>query len=243
MPVRSGDGDDVTALHKFALGSDGYPPLLARIKGPPAELYLRGDARALALPCITIVGTRRATDPGRCAAWAAGGTVAGLGACVVSGLAVGCDGEAHGGALAAGGATVAVLAHGLDRPVYPSEHAMLAGDILGGGGALVSEYPDGTPPEPRRFVERDRVQAGLSIATVLVESDERGGSFHALRAARDAGRPVFAILSHDERFLQSGARRAEREFGATVVRSTRELAAALGPLVEVWRAESKEGGR
>jgi DNA processing protein len=230
-------------MSSFALrlGGPGYPPPLARIPGPPPALYVKGDPRALLGPCVAVVGTRGASAAGRRAAFAIGERLAGLGVCVVSGLALGIDGEAHGGALVAGGCTVAVLAHGLDRPAYPPAHAPLAGDIVAGGGALVSEYPDGTPVAGWRFVKRDRIQAALGLAVVLVESGERGGSFHALKAAKALGRPIFAVSSAGAGFKREGMCRAIDEFGARRVHSMAQLALGALQIVERWRAESREG--
>ncbi len=205
------------------LGAPGYPASLAAIRDPPKRLYVRGDVGALAGPSVAVIGTRKASAAGKRCAFTSGSQLALRGIVVVSGLALGIDAEAHLGALAAKGAgTVAVLAHGLHM-AYPAGHLTMARDIASGGGALVSEYPDGTPPAPVQFVARARIQAGLARAVVLVESHRHGGSFHTLRYAREMGRPIFAVWSDAPGFSTAGAERARDEFGATVMRSTGEL--------------------
>lgn len=221
------------------LGASAYPTALARIKGPPLRLYVRGDLAALAGPAVAVVGTREASAPGRKAAFAIGERLAAMGLTVVSGLAVGVDCEAHGGCLAAGGRTVGVLAHGLDR-VYPKEHEQLAKDIVSGHGALVTEYAEGTRPSKPTLVWRNRVTTGLCLATVLVESAAQSGSMHSVRFAHEQGRPIFAVNSSAPGFQREGARRAVSEFGARSVLSLSELANAIGSVVEAWRKQGAE---
>jgi DNA recombination-mediator protein A len=111
-------------------------------------------------------------------------------------------------------------------------HAQLARDVWGDGGALVSSYPDGTPPDPARFVERDGLQAALSLAVVLVEAGGGSGSFHAVRDARELGRPVFALSSNAAGFRIGGLERAVTEFGAVAVSSTGALRRHLASLID-----------
>jgi DNA processing protein len=120
--------------------------------------------------------------------------------CVVSGLAEGCDTEGHEGCLAAGGKTIAALAHGFGR-IYPAKNKQLAERILESGGALITEYPPGTPPTRSSFIERDRLQSGLSLGIVVVETDIKGGTMHTVRHARDQGRGIAAI-SHPPEFVK-----------------------------------------
>lgn len=177
------------------LGEPGYPPLLGRAKDAPAALFIRGSDEALRAPkAVAIVGTREPSRYGSRCARKISETLARGGWCVVSGLAAGIDAEAHQGALEGGGKTVAVLAHGLDR-VYPRAHDKLAEEIVLKSGALVSEYPPGAPPARGQFVERDRIQSGLALATLLIESDLDGGAMHTARFAREQGRAVYAMVN------------------------------------------------
>lgn len=164
-----------------------YPELLLLAEDKPALLYVRGDVNAFSKQAIGIIGTREPSDHGKITARRIGVHFASKGWQVVSGLAIGLDTVAHEAALEANGSTVAVLAHGLDT-VYPRKNAALAERIIGAGGLLVSEYSFGTPGFPAHFVERDRIQAALSLAVVMVQSGESGGSWHASRAALRYGR-------------------------------------------------------
>jgi len=170
-----------------------YPErLLGQIHDPPPALWVEGDPAALALDGIAVVGSRKATAYGREVARMMGRELAGEGAAVVSGLARGIDGMAHRGALAARGATVAVLGSGLDR-VYPTEHRSLAGEICRAGGALVSELPPGSSPLPRNFPRRNRIISGLSWGVLVVEADRLSGSLITARLGLEQGREIFAV--------------------------------------------------
>ncbi|HZI38387.1 MAG TPA: DNA-processing protein DprA, partial [Acidimicrobiia bacterium] len=137
---------------------------------PPERLWVRGSLPVA--PCVAIVGTRRATRYGMGLARQMGRAVAGAGWVVVSGLARGIDGSAHRGCLDGGGPGIAVLGCGIDV-WYPPEHQAL-GEDLAKEGAVVSEYPPGTRPEPWRFPARNRIISGLSAAVVVVEAAEKG---------------------------------------------------------------------
>lgn len=145
-----------------------------------------------------IVGTRYPSDFGENAAHNIAKTLAGAGLVVVSGLALGCDAAAHWGALETG-KTVAVLAHGLSVPVYPPENTRLAEQIVEAGGALVCTYQDHVPPERFRFIQRDKVQAGLVGAVIVIETDVNGGTMHAARFAQKHGIPLL-VVKHLQRF-------------------------------------------
>lgn len=169
---------------------DALPRMPAAVR-PPRVLFVRGAVEALAgsRPSVAVVGSRAAPEEARRWADACARALVSRGACVVSGLAHGIDAAAHRAALDAGGRTVAVVAHGLDT-VYPAAHAALAEAIVAGGGAVVSEYPPGTPPDGWRFAARDRVQVGLSRAVVAVHSEPDGGTMHTVAHATRAGVPV-----------------------------------------------------
>lgn len=161
-----------------------YPPLLAGTKDDPFLIFVRGRLAANPNKSVAIIGTREPTSHGVVITQRIATFFALEGWSVVSGLALGCDALAHQAALDARGHTVAVMAHGL-QTVAPARHRKLAEDILANGGALVSEYRFGQAARPEQFVKRDRTQAGMAQGVVMVQSDLKGGSLHASRAALD----------------------------------------------------------
>jgi DNA processing protein len=172
--------------------SPKYPAVLARDHEAPAVLFLKGAAEAVAGRRVAVVGTRRCTRYGADVARQLGRDLAASGVTVVSGLALGVDGAAHEGALAAGAAPpVGVVGSGLDV-VYPRRHARLWAGVAA-AGLLVSEAPLGARPEPWRFPVRNRVIAALGEVVVVVESPSRGGSLHTVDAAVARDRPVMAV--------------------------------------------------
>jgi DNA processing protein len=174
------------------LGHAGYPEVLADDHEAPAVLFSLGDVSVLAGRRVAIVGTRTCTRYGREVAADLGHDLAAAGVRVVSGLALGVDGAAHTGALAAGGgAPVAVVGSGLDV-FYPRRHARLWADVAA-AGVVLSEAPLGAPPEPWRFPVRNRIIAALAEVVVVVESRHVGGSRHTVEAAMARDRPVFAV--------------------------------------------------
>ena len=173
-------------------GDPGFPAQLEADPEPPAVLFARGDPSVLEGRRVAIVGTRRCTRYGRDVAYDLGSDLAARGVRIVSGLALGIDGAAHRGALAAGGAPpVGVVGSGLDV-VYPRSHGSLWSQV-GAAGLLLSEAPLGARPEPWRFPVRNRVIAGLAEVVVVVESAEKGGSRHTVEAAMVRDRPVMAV--------------------------------------------------
>ncbi len=182
-----------TDIQIITAGDSAYPDRLRAIEDPPLVLYVRGRWPDFDLvPGIAVVGTRKATNYGRTTAAALGSTLARAGFITVSGMALGADGEAHRGALRAGGLTVAVLAGGPDV-CYPPQHRSLMGDILL-SGAVVSEYPPGAEPLAANYHNRNRIISGLSVATVVVEAPSyRSGSLITARHALDQGRDVYAV--------------------------------------------------
>lgn len=182
------------ARRVMSLGDPDYPPLLLQTADPPLLLYVQGRVELLAAPAVAVVGSRQASAQGLDNAREFSRQLAEAGLVVVSGLAAGIDGAAHQGALAAGpqaAGTVAVVGTGLDR-VYPPSHRALAHQIAE-AGALLSEYPPGTPPLPEHFPQRNRIIAGLTLGTLVVEAALRSGSLITARMAAEAGRDVFAI--------------------------------------------------
>jgi DNA processing protein len=205
--------------------SPAYPALLRQIPDPPAVLALRGTL-APEEPCIAVVGARRASEYGRRVAAELARGLAQAGVTVVSGLAAGIDAAAHRAALEAGGRTVAVLGTGIDR-TYPSWHAGLAAAIAG-QGALVSEFPCGTPPLAFNFPRRNRLISGLSLGTVVVEAAEESGSLITARYAVDQNRDVFAVPGPLGVAAHHGPHRLIRE-GARLVTRVEDILSELAP--------------
>lgn len=176
-----------------------FPPRLKHIPDPPAILYARGNVACLHDPLsVAVIGTRRPTGYGRQAAFRIARTLAVRGMTIVSGLAAGCDTAGHEGCLAANGRTAATLAHGLDM-VYPPRNKGLAERIVRASGCLLSEYPPGETPQPWYFIERDRLQSGLSRAVVVIETDGMDGTMHTVRFSKRQGR-FLACLVHSAQF-------------------------------------------
>jgi len=166
-----------------------YPSTLAHTADPPLGLFVRG--RLTDGPTVAVVGARRATAYGIQAARGLAEVVAGAGGTVISGMARGIDTAAHAGALAANGTTWAVWAAGPDR-IYPAENRRLA-ESIAHAGALITEYPPGTPPRRHHFLERNRIIAGLSKVVVVVEAAARSGALNTARHAIDDNRDVMAV--------------------------------------------------
>ena len=222
----------------------GYPALLAAIHDPPAVLWLRGEAdpALLGAPAAAIVGARSCSSYGRTVARMLGRDLAGAGVTVVSGLARGIDGEAHRGALEAGGRTVAVLGCGIDRD-YPAVHRGLAAGIIAVGGLIVSEYEPGVDPAPWRFPARNRIIAGLCAATIVVEARERSGALITADFALEDGREVMVVPGEITSALSVGVNALLR-LGATPVTCAGDVLEALGvePLVPARREASSPAG-
>ncbi|MEO8290388.1 MAG: DNA-processing protein DprA [Gaiellaceae bacterium] len=216
---------DVTGVVSLARRDAGYPPLLAELHDPPARVFVRGQAAALAGPCVAVVGARSCSAYGAQVARSLGRDLAAAGVTVVSGLARGVDGEAHRGALEGGGVTVAVLGCGIDRD-YPRSHSELARRIVA-IGAVASEYPPGVEPAPWRFPARNRIIAGLALATVVVEARERSGALITADFALELGRDVFAVPGEITSGLSAGTNDLLRQ-GAAPLTSVSDVLEAIG---------------
>jgi DNA processing protein len=188
-----------------------YPKRLIEIDQPPPVLYLRGDLLPEDDWAVAVVGTRRITGYGRQVAEEISSFLANNGITVISGLARGVDSVAHKSALDAGGRSLAVLGNGVDQ-IYPPEHRRLA-DAIVQHGALISDYPPGTPPDSVNFPPRNRIISGLSQAVVIVEAGERSGALITANFAAEQGRDVFAVPGNinapqskgTNRLIQQGA--------------------------------------
>ena len=166
---------------------------------PPLLLWYRGDFSITQLPGFAVIGTREATPEGVSGGTYLAGEFAKRGFNIVSGLAVGCDTCGHKGALKVGGKTTAILANGLDHnSIYPPENQVLAEEIVQNGGLLISEYRIGTPVNRYSLVARDRLQSGLSLATLVVQTGEHGGTMHAATATLQSNKPLYTIYFKDE---------------------------------------------
>jgi len=216
-------------------GDAAFPRLLRELHDPPPGLFVRGaaDVALLAAPGVAIVGARACSSYGSQVARLLGCELAAAGLTVISGLARGVDGEAHRGALEAGGVTVAVLGCGIERD-YPAAHAQLAARICE-RGLIVSEYAPGIEPAPWRFPARNRIIAGLAVATVVVEARERSGALITADFALEAGREVFAVPGEITASLSVGTNALLR-LGATPLTASADVLEALGiepPVVSV----------
>ncbi len=204
-----------------------YPRLLKEIYDPPIGLYRKGQYD-FKHPCVAIVGSRETTLYGQTVAKKFGAELARLGFCVVSGLARGIDTAAHEGALSVGGKTVAVLGTGLDI-IYPPENLGLYRRIEAGGGAILSEFPLGRRADRQSFAMRNRIVAGMSEATIVVESDVDGGSMITARFAGEHGRLIFAVPGRIDQKTSAGCHQLIRD-GATLLTSVDDLLSELSYL-------------
>jgi DNA processing protein len=237
-------GTDVAALwsaHEAAgvrvllPGEPGWPAPLDDDPEPPLLLSAKGDPTVLDRPRVAVIGTRRCSYAGREVARQLGRELAEAGVCVVSGLALGIDGAAHGGALGGSAPPVGVVATGLDV-VYPRRHAELWRSV-GEVGLLLSEYPLGVWPERWRFPARNRIIAALADVVVVVESHDRGGSMHTVESAMERDRPVMAVPG-SVRSPASAGTNALLAAGCPPVRDATDVLVALGMEPGVWDRSS-----
>jgi DNA processing protein len=197
-----------------------FPPLLAAIEDAPACLFVRGDAECLLAAQLAMVGTRDPTASGRRDAIEFARHFARCGLVITSGLALGIDAASHEGALLGGGRTIAVLGSGLDAP-YPPENAGLA-ERIAAQGALVSEFPPGTPPLKEHFPRRNRLISGLSLGVLVVEAARRSGSLITARLAGAQGREVFALPGSIHNPMARGCHELIRQ-GAKLVETAADV--------------------
>jgi len=219
--LRAAGASVVTAL------DDRYPSALLTVDPRPPVLYVAGDQAAFHGPAVAVVGTRRATGYGRSTAIEIADELARAGVTVVSGLAVGIDGEAHAATVAAGGRSVAVLPSALDR-VYPPRHRDLAARLVASGGALVSELAPGHAPGRPDFARRNRIIAGLAGAVVVVEAPDRSGALLTAAAATEIGREVFAVPGPIDAVASRGCNRLIADHLAVIVTSPAGLLNGIG---------------
>ncbi|MFM2073978.1 MAG: DNA-protecting protein DprA [Pseudomonadota bacterium] len=208
--------------HWLSWADADYPADLLNTPDPPLMLWVQGQRAALSHPFrLAIVGSRNPTPQGQSHARDFAQALGQAGVCVVSGLALGVDGAAHEGALLAQAPTLAVVGTGLDR-VYPRRHTDLARRIAAGGGALISEYPLGTPPLPHHFPRRNRIISGLSEAVLVVQAAMQSGSLITAKQALEQGRDVMAIPGSIHEPQSKGCHALIRQ-GAKLVESARDV--------------------
>ena len=220
---------------------EAYPLALRDAPGAPLVLYVKGDVAALKKPLVAMVGTRRATAYGRDLANRLSYDLCKAGWGIVSGLALGIDAEAHRGALDAGGVTVGVIGSGLDR-FYPEENRELAREIVAKGGAVVSEFPFGRPPDRETFPIRNHVVAALARGVVAVEAPDRSGTLITTGIAADLGRTVMAVPARVDSRMSSGCLKLIRE-GAILVRNADDVLEAMSELLPRRGLETEDGRR
>ena len=208
------------AHHLVGWHAADYPPLLRDSPQPPLALFVDGDPLQLWRPAIALVGSRMPSAGGRDSAGDFATALAGSGLVVASGLAAGIDAAVHRAVLAGAGGTYAVIGTGPDL-AYPRHHRELQAQVAG-RGAVVSEYPPGTPPRSGQFPARNRLLAGLTLGTVVVEAAERSGALITARLASEAGREVFAVPGSIRNPMARSCHRLIRD-GATLATCAEDI--------------------
>ncbi len=206
--------------HIIAYTDTAYPPLLKEIHDPPILLYVIGVKSVLSLAQIAIVGSRKPSQGGAENAMQFAYDLSKAGLTITSGLALGIDGYAHQGALAAKGATIAVLGCGVNV-IYPKKHSTLA-SAISEHGALLSDHPLNSPPLPENFPRRNRLISGLSQATLVVEAALHSGSLITAHFANEQGRNVFAIPGSIHNHQATGCHHLIKE-GASIVSTVQDI--------------------
>ncbi|MGE5850155.1 MAG: DNA-processing protein DprA [Candidatus Methylomirabilota bacterium] len=219
-------------------GDPEYPRRLQEIASAPPVLYLRGTLAPDDDAAVAIVGARRATAYGETVARELAAELARRGLCIVSGLARGIDAAAHRGALDAGGRTLAVLGSGLDQ-VYPAEHKGLAAEVVA-HGAMLSEFPLGTPPARLNFPRRNRIISGLSLGVVVAEAGVDSGALITAHHALEQGREVFAVPGRVHARYSEGCNRLIKA-GAKLVETWEDVLCELAPQVRPSRPRQTVG--
>ena len=205
-----------------------YPPDLRHLSDPPPVLFVRGQLAVESSPSVALVGSRGASAYGRRVARSLARGLSARGVTVVSGMALGIDGEAHAGAIEGGGVTVAVLGGGVET-ARPAAHRRLYRQILQGGGAVIGEWPPGTPAKPFHFPRRNRLLAALTQVVVVVEAGERSGALSTAAHARRLGREVTAVPGPIDRPGHIGSNQLIRD-GCAPILEVRDVLDRVGVL-------------
>lgn len=212
-----------------------YPESLKSLRSFPLALYVKGDVSILKKPSISMVGTRKCTEYGRKMAYKLARDLSMAGWVIVSGLALGIDGESHRGALAAKGLTVGVLGSGLDQ-FYPDENRDLGRDVVKSGGAVISQFPFGRYCDKETFPMRNHIVAALSRGTIAVETPVKGGTLLTCANAAEMGRVVMAVPGPADSRESRGCHKLIRQ-GAILVQSLDDVMEELGQIGEGFRVE------
>jgi DNA processing protein len=228
------------------LDDGSYPNLLREIADPPITLYVRGEWQAcLEQPCVAVIGSRMCSTYGENAAEMLSRDLATRGITIISGFARGIDAAAHKGAIQGKGRTVAVMGTGIDA-IYPRENTRLVREILESGGAVVSQFPLGTPPLKDNFPYRNRIISGLSLGVLIVEASERSGSLITARLATEQNREVMAVPgnitsanSYGTNYLIKAGAKLVQQWQDVVAELPSEIAAKILPP----RIEEKTNGK
>ena len=225
--------------HIVTLADSDYPQALLNIPDPPLLLYLKGRLDLLNRSALAIVGSRSATPQGINNAEAFAKSLSDAGLCIISGMAHGIDAAAHRGALRGQGSSIAVVGTGLDK-VYPAANRDLA-HALAQQGALISEFPLGTPPLANNFPRRNRLISGMSLGCLIVEASLQSGSLITARLALEQGRDVFAIPGSIHAPQSKGCHALLKQ-GAKLVETAQDILEELGGLlVPPAQAANSEG--
>lgn len=213
--------------NKISPLSHPYLQVLETIALPPKELYSIGILPSERKTSVAIVGTRKPSSYGKEVTEQLAHELAKKGIVIISGLALGVDSIAHRAALEAGGTTIAVLGNGLPR-IYPSTHKALAEQIVKSGGAIISEYPEGTPPIGFRFLERNRIVSGLADAIIITEAASRSGTLNTAGHALEQGKELFVVPGNITSPLSAGCNALLRQ-GATPVTKVNDILESIAP--------------
>ena len=229
-------------IQEIPLTSSQYPALLAEIADPPKQLFVAGSVSALYAQAIALVGSRQMTPYGDSVCQHLATECATAGYTIVSGLAAGIDSVAHRTALQCQAPTIAVVANGLHpRNMYPKENVKLAHSIIAAGGAIVSEYPIGTSAKRYQFPARNRIIAGLSLATVVVEARHKSGALITAYRALEYNREVFAVPGSIFSPVSAGTHGILQN-GATLVHRSSDIFQELPPhTAEYSRNNTSQG--
>ena len=214
--------------HIFTLADDDYPQALLNIPDPPLLLYVKGRPDLLNRVALAVVGSRNATPQGIGNAEAFAKTLSDAGLCIISGMAHGIDAAAHRGAVRGQGSSIAIVGTGLDK-VYPAANRELA-HALAQQGALISEFPLGTPPLAANFPRRNRLISGMSVGCMVVEAGLQSGSLITARLALEQGRDVFAIPGSIHAPQSKGCHALLKQ-GAKLVETAQDILEELGGLL------------
>jgi len=214
-------------INRISPQSHGYLRILTNIAKVPEKLYFIGQLPETRIPSVAVVGSRKPTNYGKEVTYQLAYDLAKRGVVIISGLALGVDGIAHQAALDVGGATIAVLANGVDL-VHPSSHKTLADRITQTGGAIISEYEPGMTARDFQFLARNRIVSGLSDAVIVTEAAIRSGTLSTVSHALEQGKEVFVVPGNITSPMSSGCNSLIKQ-GAHLITSAEDVLEVIGP--------------